>query len=251
MTLLSLLAIATVAVNTVDGSCPPAPSCETGKTIRAGSVSGCGIDDYATLVGLAHSGGDEISLSPMADAGSPLPPDAQFCVAGSETSRGGRLLRVDMLVRSARERRVVRWYRVSRTGFYWESTGSIEAGEGLEPGKFQFRYGAVDVYPRVTAIEWPEQMRASRRIGAGAVITADDLELTPLVEVGDAIELRVSSGPILLALKATSLSDVAAGGVTRLALEHNGAHTYGFLLDQKTAVPCRLPLRDRIDDCER
>ena len=148
-------------------------------------------------------------------------------------------------------RRLARWFRVKRKGFYWQSLGAIEASKVLEPAEFQLRYGTVDIFPRLTAVDWPDNLRSARKIGAGAVVTAADVEQVPLVKVGDALELKVVSGPIQLALKATSLSDVASGGVARLALEHNGVQTYGILLDQQTAIPCRLPLRDRIDDCER
>ena len=108
-------------------------------------------------------------------------------------------MRVDLVVEGAasRARRVARWFRVERVGLYWESIGPVDAAEILHPGNVQLRYGAVSVYPRLMAIDWPENIRSTRRIGVGAVITPDDVEQIPLVKVGDAVELQVAAGTIL------------------------------------------------------
>lgn len=251
---LAILALTAVSGAALESECSSVPVCDTDKPTFVRETPGCGIDELARHAGLHWlQTGDEIELKALGEASSVPGTDGRLCVAGSELSSGGKLLRVDILLqlRESRQRRLARWFRVRREGFYWQSLGAIEAAKNLEPGSFQLRYGEVDIFPRVTAIEWPENLRSARKIGAGAVVTPDDVEQIPFVKVGDFLELKVASGPIQLALKATSLSDVASGGVARLALEHNGVHTYGILLDQETAIPCRLPLRDRIDDCKR
>ena len=231
------------------------PSCELVRDAEYATVTeACDVQDIAAAAARRElAGNDVIELAALAADPTTVTANDRFCVSKAEMSDGGDMARVDLLIKSAqnRDRRFARWFRVQRTGWYWETVQAVAPGAIVSAEDVQLRYGAVNRFPRLALKNWPENVRATAALGLGTAIANGDIEMTPLVGVGDSLELHVQSGPILMALKARSLTDAASGEFARLTLEHNGERTYAILLDQNTAIPCRLPLRDRIDDCDR
>jgi len=256
LSLLSLFGVAACGIAQADCSVSIVPPrCELVRASEyAKSAQVCDVDRVAAAAARHELGGDDkIELVGLAAEPATLTADDRFCISTVELSQDGGMARVDLLISSPlqRNRRVARWFEVQRTGWYWEAVQSVAAGSNVSASDVRRRYGTVTRFPRIAHQDWPVNVRATATIGLGQVVAARDIEMVPLVGAGDPLELHVQSGPILMALKARSLSDAASGEITRLTLEHNGERTYAILLDQNTAIPCRLPLRDRIDDCHR